>query len=927
MQGRYRLGTGQRGPLNNRMKPIQLVVNAKDKASAVLTAIKGKISALGAGLGAWFSVKSFAEAIQGATSFEAAMSRVQAATGASTEELKQLSQAAQDIGSSTGQGAEKAAQALQTLGEAGWNAGQSLESLPHIANLASAAGIELGDAASYITQAMQSMGENIGNTASVVDTLIAAAQASGTSVENLSAGLAKIGPAAQAAGVDLQTATGLLAGITQGGIDAGRASSALSNALAQFANPASAFSQALGAAGIATDDFQLALAQMADGGPKAQHALQALGNEAGPVLKTLLAQGSGALADMRAQLQASAGSAAATAAVMGNNLADSLGVLQSTWTNLKTALTTPLLPVIKEQVDKLGAALRQLLAEGAIQSLGESMAAAFKTAAAWAREAISALDISQLAANLKNWAEQASKAFERIGQSAAVAGGIVQATWGVMAGGIHVILAAIKGVGAAITALVAQFAKAGQAIAQALSFAGLESAAQKLRGHFEMLQALAEGFGDSAVRSMQAAAASAETAQAGFVRFTGGLQASQTAAEQLHTAQTQLVGSTAQLSSTQERASAAVEQTGTALVDLEHAYKQLGITSVASLQQQAETARQAFETIKDSGTAAPDDIRRAFQKMAEAAIAANGGVADATLKAQAAQYGLAIEADASGKTIVQSMDAAAKSTEKVASSAKTAATSLKQAGGATQQLEQAQASATNTTQSFTVAILNSSNAASEYAREATRHAAVVVGRLKAAGVSWEGYIRSVAGHVQRLRDTANGYVEAMQRIDAQQKALEASQSEAAQGVEQLRQRLLQLNGTEEDIARDKARRENEAMQREIALAQLALERARVKKDNADIAAQTQELELLKEKQKLLEQVHRAEQKQRQTSSRPGASGGGSNSGGGISGVPTAPLTRAEPGISITLNANGVSDPARLARMIEPELARLATRAR
>jgi len=918
----------QGSPLLKLMKPLQLVVNAKDKASAVLTAIKGKISALGAGLGAWFSVKSFTEAIQGASNLEAQMSRVQAATGASGEELKQLAQAAQDIGSSTGQGAEKAAAALQTLGEAGWNAQQSLESLPHIANLASAAGMELGEAASSVTQALQSMGEDISNTASSVDTLVAASQASGTSVENLSAGLAKIGPAAQAAGVDLQTATGLLAGITQGGIDAGRASSALSNAMAQFANPASAFSQALGTAGIATDDFEKALEQLADGGPKAQRALQTLGNEAGPVLKTLIAQGSGALQDMRTQLQASSGAAQATAAVMGNNLADSLGVLQSTWTNLKTALTTPLLPVIKEQVDKLGAALRQLLAEGAIQSLGESMAAAFKTAAKWAREAISSLDISQLASNLKNWSEQASKAFERIGQSAAVAGGIVQTTWGVMAAGVHVILAAVKGLGVAVTALAAQFVKAGQAIAQALSFAGLEGAAQKLRGHFEMLQAVAEGFGDSAVRSMQSAAASAETAQAGIVRFNSGLQASTDAAEQLHTAQTQLAGSTTQLASTQERAGAAVEQTGVALVNLEHAYKQLGITSSASLQQQAQTARQAFETIKASGTAAPEDIRRAFQKMAEAAIAANGGVADASLKAQAAQYGLAIEADASGKTIVKSMEAAAGATEKVASSAQTAATSLKQAGEATKQLEQAQTSATGTTQSYTVALLSSKNAASEYAREATRHATTVVDRLRAAGAGWMGYIRSVESYFRRLKEAANGYVEAMQRIDAQQKALEASQSQTAQSVDQLRERLLQLNGTEEEIARDKARRENEQIQREIALAQLALERARVRRDPEAIAEQTQELDLLKEKQRLLEQIHRAEHKQRQTSARPGTTPSSSSGGNGISTPATPPPSaRAEPSIQITVNANGVNDPARLARMIEPELARLASRAR
>ena len=79
----------------------------------------------------------------------------------------------------------------------------------------------------------------------------------------------------------------------------------------------------------------------------------------------------------------------------------------------------------------------------------------------------------------------------------------------------------------------------------------------------------------------------------------------------------------------------------------------------------------------------------------------------------------------------------------------------------------------------------------------------------------------------------------------------------------------------------------------------------------------------------------------------GAAGGGSGSGGGGSRpgaapergpatVPTQPPAQApglggpqpqRPVANITINANGINDPAKLARLLEPELKRLAVLAR
>jgi tape measure domain-containing protein len=72
------------------------------------------------------------------------------------------------------------------------------------------------------------------------------------------------------------------------------------------------------------------------------------------------------------------------------------------------------------------------------------------------------------------------------------------------------------------------------------------------------------------------------------------------------------------------------------------AYEALGITSQAALQKTADGAREAYEALVRLGVPLADQ-KAAFLAYAEAAIAANGGVASAVLKAKAATLGLSGE--------------------------------------------------------------------------------------------------------------------------------------------------------------------------------------------------------------------------------------------------------------------------------------------
>ena len=121
------------------------------------------------------------------------------------------------------------------------------------------------------------------------------------------------------------------------------------------------------------------------------------------------------------------------------------------------------------------------------------------------------------------------------------------------------------------------------------------------------------------------------------------------------------------------------------------------------------------------------------------------------------------------------------------------------------------------------------------------------------------------------------------------------------------------------------------MRRQRALQELELQRALLRNDDAEAARLRQEIALLGEQLALLDKVFAEEEKQRKARQRDereksrGGSDGGSSGSSGSSGGKGGGV--AAPPVNITLNANGVNDPQRLARLIEPELKKLARLAR
>lgn len=519
-------------------KPIEILINAKDNASSVFSGLQGKVAAVGAAIATYFGINAFAGIVRGAADLEQGMSRVQAATGATAEEMQALRKAAEDAGANTKFTSTEAASALENLAKAGLTAGEAIEALPAVLQLAQAGDIGLAESSEMVTKAVMGMGLAFSDAGRVADVLALGANATNTSVTGLAQALSYAAPVAQSLGLSLESTVAIVGKFADAGIDASRAGTALNSILSQFSNPASKFRAELNAAGITTSNFEDALHQLAAAGPAGSKAINAVGQEAGPALRALLNQGMGALDDLTSRLRNAEGSAAATAATMQNNLNGAFNGLASAWDTVKNALGTPVLPVLQQGVEQLAGAFRAAVADGTVGKFGEAIATAFQAGIKWVREFLATVDFTAVLARMQAFATSANETFTKVGEYATNAGNIVKTAYGVMSAGTNAVLTAIYGIGSVFSEVAATVLKGVAMLREGLATVTFGELSASFKLAAEDARSMAQGFGDAAQamrdkasQSFQDMAAAAQTARDGFTGLVGGTAAATAATD------------------------------------------------------------------------------------------------------------------------------------------------------------------------------------------------------------------------------------------------------------------------------------------------------------------------------------------------------------------------------------------------------------
>ena len=175
------------------------ISGAKSAASKIGSGLKtiakvGATAFTGATAGA---VAFGASAIKTGAGFDAYMSQVAATMGKTTDEIEDLRNFAQQMGATTSFSASQAADALNYMALAGYDAEQSMSMLPTVLDLAAAGGIDLASASDMVTDAQSALGLSMEEASEMVDQMALTSSKTNTSVSQLGEAFLTIGATAR----------------------------------------------------------------------------------------------------------------------------------------------------------------------------------------------------------------------------------------------------------------------------------------------------------------------------------------------------------------------------------------------------------------------------------------------------------------------------------------------------------------------------------------------------------------------------------------------------------------------------------------------------------------------------------------------------------------------------------------------------------
>lgn len=198
-------------------------------------------------------------------SFESGMSKVEAISGATGEDLAALTDKAKEMGAKTKFSATESAEAMQYMAMAGWKTSDMLNGIEGIMNLAAASGEDLATTSDIVTDALTAFGLSAQDSTHFADVLAQASSNANTNVGMMGETFKYVAPVAGAMGYsaeDVATAVGLMA---NSGIKASQAGTSLRTILTRMAKPTKEVQTAMDQLGVSVID--------SDGNMKSLHEI------------------------------------------------------------------------------------------------------------------------------------------------------------------------------------------------------------------------------------------------------------------------------------------------------------------------------------------------------------------------------------------------------------------------------------------------------------------------------------------------------------------------------------------------------------------------------------------------------------------------------------------------------------------------------
>lgn len=336
---------------------------------------------LGAGAMAAGFAAFGASSVKTGMEFDASMSQVAATMGKSMDEMLQetgkvdlawgefsgnLREYAKEMGAHTKFSATQAADALNYMALAGYDAQTSMETLPTVLNLAAAGNMDLALASDMVTDSISALGLTSDEAAELVDKMAQTASKSNTSVQQLGEAYLTVGGTAKnlkGGTTELSTALGILA---DNGIKGSEGGTILRNAILSLTAPTSKAKGALDELGVSVYDSQGNMRGLDEIMGDLDSSLSTLTGEdraaaLGKIfnkrdlkgIEALLGGVNGRWDELSGYIDNAQGAAQKMADTQLDNLQGDITILKSAWEGLQISVSDKLTPALRKGTQAL----------------------------------------------------------------------------------------------------------------------------------------------------------------------------------------------------------------------------------------------------------------------------------------------------------------------------------------------------------------------------------------------------------------------------------------------------------------------------------------------------------------------------------------------------------------------------------------------
>ena len=261
-------------------------------------------------------VAGLANVINVSSSFEKSLSNLESITGASANEMGELSRQAKELGRTTAFTASEVVELQTSLSKLGFDTDDIKNSTASVLDLAAALDVGLGEAAEVAGSLVKSFGLETEDTQRIVDVMASAASSSALSFDTIRESMKLVAPVSRATGVSIEKTGALLGVLADNGLKGSIAGTGLAKTFIE-----------LNKQGISLEDGMKKVKESAD---PLKTAIDMVGVIAGKTFLTL-SSGSDSIQGLEENLNNSAGAAKKMADIQLDNLSGDVTKLGSAW--------------------------------------------------------------------------------------------------------------------------------------------------------------------------------------------------------------------------------------------------------------------------------------------------------------------------------------------------------------------------------------------------------------------------------------------------------------------------------------------------------------------------------------------------------------------------------------------------------------------